>query len=85
MEVYAGFLEQTDTEAGRIIDELDKQGIRENTLIFYILSDNGASAEGIRGHHKRTAGAERHPNDCCSADRRHSTRCMAASIRWAGR
>ena len=49
MEVYAGFFEQTDTEAGRIIDELDKEGIRQNTLVFYILSDNGASAEGIEG------------------------------------
>ena len=44
-----GFLEQTDTEAGRIIDELDKEDIRKNTLVFYILSDNGASAEGIEG------------------------------------
>ena len=49
MEVYAGFLEYTDTEAGRIIDELEKEGIRDNTLIFYVFSDNGASAEGLQG------------------------------------
>ena len=49
MEVYAGFLEHTDTEANRLIDELEKLGIRENTLIFYVLADNGASAEGLRG------------------------------------
>ena len=49
MEVYAGFLEHTDTQAGRLIDELDREGIRKNTLIFYIFSDNGASAEGLQG------------------------------------
>lgn len=49
MEVYAGFLEHTDTEAGKIIDELESQGKLENTLIFYVLSDNGASAEGLQG------------------------------------
>jgi arylsulfatase len=49
MEVYAGFLEHTDTEANRLIDELEHLGIRDNTLIFYVLADNGASAEGLRG------------------------------------
>lgn len=49
MEVYAGFLEHTDAQAGRLIDELEARGIRDNTLILYILSDNGASAEGIDG------------------------------------
>ena len=49
MEVYAGFLEQTDTEYGRIVEELESLGIRDNTLIIYIHSDNGASAEGMNG------------------------------------
>lgn len=49
MEVYAGFLEHTDTQAGRIIDELERQGLRDDTLIFYVFSDNGASAEGLQG------------------------------------
>jgi arylsulfatase len=49
MEVYAGFLEHTDVQVGRLVDELDELGIRENTLIIYILSDNGASAEGMAG------------------------------------
>ena len=49
MEVYAGFLEHTDVQAGRLIDELDNLGIRDNTIVIYILSDNGASAEGIDG------------------------------------
>jgi arylsulfatase len=46
MEVYAGFLEHTDHHIGRILDHLDKGGVLENTLVFYIIGDNGASAEG---------------------------------------
>ena len=49
MEVYAGFLEHTDTEYGRLIDELENLGIKENTLVIYINGDNGSSAEGING------------------------------------
>jgi len=49
MEVYAGFLEHTDVQYGKLIDELDNLGIRENTLIIYINGDNGSSAEGING------------------------------------
>ncbi|WP_437330196.1 arylsulfatase [Sorangium sp. So ce381] len=46
MELYASFLEQTDYEVGRVIDTLRDLGIMDNTLIIYILGDNGASAEG---------------------------------------
>ena len=49
MEVYAGFLEHTDTQAGKVISELDNLGIRDNTIVFYIVGDNGASAEGQEG------------------------------------
>ena len=49
MEVYAGFLEHTDVQVGKLVDELEAQGIRDNTLVIYILSDNGASAEGMNG------------------------------------
>ncbi len=50
MEVYAGFLEHTDHHVGRIIDTLEDLGILDDTLIYYIIGDNGASAEGtIRG------------------------------------
>ena len=49
MENFAGFLEHTDVQYGRIVDELDKLGIRDNTLIIYINGDNGSSAEGIKG------------------------------------
>ncbi|MEX1327940.1 MAG: arylsulfatase [Desulfobacterales bacterium] len=49
MEVFAGFCEHTDTQVGRLIDELEQLGIRKNTLIFYIWGDNGSSAEGQNG------------------------------------
>ncbi len=49
MEVFAGFLEHADVQAGKVIDELERLGLRDNTLIFYVLSDNGASAEGAGG------------------------------------
>ena len=46
MEVYAGFLEHTDHNIGRIIDALKNLQILEDTLIYVIIGDNGASAEG---------------------------------------
>lgn len=46
MEVYAGFLEYTDYHVGRIVEALDKLKILDDTLIYYIIGDNGASAEG---------------------------------------
>ncbi|HEX6239877.1 MAG TPA: arylsulfatase [Polyangiales bacterium] len=49
MEVFAGYVEHADTQAGRVVDELERLGMRDNTLIFYIWSDNGSSAEGQGG------------------------------------
>ena len=46
MEVFAGFGEYADTEVGRLIKSLEESGQLDNTLIFYIVGDNGASAEG---------------------------------------
>jgi arylsulfatase A-like enzyme len=46
MEVYAGFMEHTDHHVGRLVDALEDLGILENTLVYYIIGDNGASAEG---------------------------------------
>ncbi len=46
MEVFAGFAEYTDTEIGRLVDAIGDLGQLDNTLIFYIVGDNGASAEG---------------------------------------
>lgn len=49
MEVFAGYVEHADTQAGRLLDELDQLGLKENTLIFYVWGDNGSSSEGQRG------------------------------------
>lgn len=49
MEVYAGFTEHADFQAGRVVAELERLNLRENTLIFYIWGDNGSSAEGQNG------------------------------------
>jgi arylsulfatase A-like enzyme len=49
MEIYAGFVEHTDAQVGRLIDELERPGSRDNTLIFYIWGDNGSPAEGQNG------------------------------------
>ena len=46
MEVYAGFLEHVDHHVGRLIDAIDDLGVLDNTIIYYIVGDNGASAEG---------------------------------------
>lgn len=46
MEVFAAFAAQTDYEVGRLIDAIADIGQLDNTLVFYMLGDNGASAEG---------------------------------------
>ncbi len=49
MEVFAGYAEHADYNAGRVIDEIQRQGKLDNTLIFYIWGDNGSSSEGLNG------------------------------------
>jgi arylsulfatase A-like enzyme len=44
-EAYAAFLEHTDAQIGRLVDELERLGELDNTLIM-LMSDNGASQEG---------------------------------------
>ena len=46
METFAGFAEQTDYEIGRLVARLESIGALDNTIFFYIVGDNGASAEG---------------------------------------
>jgi len=45
-EVYAGFLEQTDYEVGRLLASIKEEGKADNTIVLTIIGDNGASAEG---------------------------------------
>ncbi len=46
MEVFAGYSENADWNVGRLLDEIEKLGDLDNTLIIYIWGDNGASMEG---------------------------------------
>lgn len=58
MEVFAGYLEYTDAEIGRLLDYLRKAEIIDNTIIVF-LSDNGASSEGGQdGHYNLNTGLD---------------------------
>lgn len=46
METFAGFMEHTDNEIGRMVDAIEEVGALENTLFIYVMGDNGSSAEG---------------------------------------
>jgi arylsulfatase len=46
METFAGFMEHTDNEVGRMVDAIEEVGALDNTLFIYIMGDNGSSAEG---------------------------------------
>ncbi len=46
MEIYAGFMEHTDHHIGRLIDAVEAMGALDDTLVYLIIGDNGASAEG---------------------------------------
>jgi len=46
MEVYAGYCENADWNAGRVIAAVEEMGELDNTLVIYIYGDNGASMEG---------------------------------------
>lgn len=46
MEAFAGFAEHTDYEVGRLVDAIDEIGVLDNTLLIYIMGDNGSSGEG---------------------------------------
>ena len=47
MEIYAGYLSQTDYNTGRVLDAIEQLGQMDNTLVIYICGDNGASGEGM--------------------------------------
>jgi arylsulfatase len=46
MENYAGYMDYTDAEVGRLLDSIEASGELDNTLVMYVVGDNGASAEG---------------------------------------
>ncbi len=45
-EVYAGYMEHTDAQIGRLVDALERTGQLDNTLLFVFIGDNGSSGEG---------------------------------------
>jgi arylsulfatase A-like enzyme len=46
MEVYAGALSYADDQIGRLLDAIQESGQLDNTIVIFIMGDNGASAEG---------------------------------------
>lgn len=76
MEVFAGFLEHTDAQIGKLIDFLEKSGILDDTIIVFT-SDNGASAEGGKdGHYNQGSGmdiTEDYPKDVALALEHYDT------------
>jgi len=61
MEVYAGALSHADHNIGRVLDALEESGQRDNTLIIFMMGDNGASAEGtLQGTTNEVATAQGH-------------------------
>jgi len=55
-EVFAGFLEHADAQIGKVVDAIERMGLRDNTLIIYIVGDNGPSAEGTLNNMKSQLG-----------------------------
>ena len=49
MEVAAGYAEHVDVQVGRLVDEVERLGYGDNTLVFYVWGDNGSSGEGMNG------------------------------------
>ena len=70
MEVYAGFLEHTDHHVGRLIDALEDLGVLDDTLVYYIIGDNGASR---RGHAQRHVQRDVHASTARPRSRRRSS------------
>ncbi len=62
MENYAAYMEYTDAQIGRVVDAVAASGELDNTLIIYIVGDNGASAEGgLEGTFNEIASLQRDP------------------------
>jgi arylsulfatase A-like enzyme len=89
MENYAGYLAYADDQIGRLIDSIEKAGELDNTLIFYIVGDNGPSAEG--GWKERSARSLAWLDttlDCpplSNGSTRSAGRSLNRTFRWVGR
>lgn len=49
MEVAAGYAEHVDFQVGRLLDEIERLGYDDNTIVMYLWGDNGSSGEGQNG------------------------------------
>ena len=91
MEIYAAFLEHTDHHIGRLLDSLKDLKVLDDTLIFYIIGDNGASAEGtLNGSFNEAAmlngmTAVETPEFLMSKIDEFGGRRPSTTTRWAGR
>ena len=91
MEVYAGFLEYTDHHVGRLVDSLKKLNLLDDTLIYYIIGDNGSSAEGtLNGTYNELislngASAWRRPNSYGTAEQAGRPKNLTITTLSAGR
>ena len=89
--MYAGFLEHTDHHVGRLIDAIDDLGVLDNTIIYYIVGDNGASAEGtLNGAFNEMANfngmaALETPEFMVSKIGSSAHRPPTTTLRWVGR
>ena len=79
MEVYAGYSENADHNVGRVLDAIEELGELDNTLVFWIWGDNGASLEGTITGSFNELTMERHP-----ADRRDAASARRALRRHRG-
>ena len=70
MEVAAGFAEHCDVQVGRIVDELDRLGLRREHAVSLHLGRQRILGGRPGRHHRRTAGAERHSDHTPDAHRR---------------
>ena len=91
METYAAFLSHTDHHVGRVIEAIDELGVLENTLIYYILGDNGASPEGtMNGTFNEWIAAtglarrSRRPSSCWPTSRSGAARRPTTNTRRGG-
>ena len=84
MEVFAGFVEHTDTEVGRLIDGIDARGLGDNTLIFYIFGDNSYIGGGPARLDQRAPRPEQHRQHRRAADCRARPARRPSGARRAG-
>jgi len=78
MEVYAAFLEHTDEQVGRVIQALENLEILDDTLVYVIVGDNGASAEGTLGRFSLGRDPQRY--DCSLSQNHHGKRWDSPSV-----